>query len=160
MENDQIIRKQLVKFLNGNLAHMTIKEAASDFPLGKINEKFPNGIYTPWHLLEHIRLTQWDILDFCQNPNYQEPQWPQDYWPNESALAAPKQWKETLRLINHDLEVLTKITMNKKTDLYSPIPWGDGQTIFREIIMVVDHNAYHIGEFAIMRQVTKTWKSI
>lgn len=157
MENDQIIRKQLVKFLNDSLAHMTLNEAVTDFPLGKINEKFPNGTYTPWHLLEHIRLTQRDIVDFCQNPNYKEPQWPQDYWPKESALADPKQWKETINIIRNDLKTLTKITLDKKTNLYTPIPWGNGQTILREIILVIDHNSYHVGEFAIMRQVMNSW---
>lgn len=136
---------------------MTFDEAVSDFPEDKINTIFTNGDYSFWHLLEHIRRTQNDILEFIQNPKYEEKEWPKDYWPEKSRKATKKDWEKTIEFFHRDREELAKIINDKKTDLFKKIPWGDGQNIVREIQTVSDHNSYHIGEFAIMRQVLKTW---
>jgi hypothetical protein len=158
MSQDKIIRAHLAKLLKGGNAHMTFDEAVKDYPLSRINDIFPNGEYSSWHLLEHIRRTQNDILEFIVNPNYQDKEWPKDYWPVRSQKATKKDWDKTIASFQKDLQTLERIVNNPKTDLYVKIKWGDGQTILREILLVADHSAYHIGEFAIMRQTMKTWK--
>jgi hypothetical protein len=156
---DTLLREQLLYLLNGGNAHMTLDEAVADYPAASMNTVFPNGEYTPWHLLEHIRLSQWDILDFMRNPNYQEREWPKEYWPPQSAQASEADWSETLASFHRDLQAIQAIATDPLIDLHVRIPWGTGQTILREILLVADHNAYHIGEFAIMRQVMGTWGS-
>jgi hypothetical protein len=154
---DTLLREQLVRLLRGGNAHMTFEEMIEDFPAGSMNTVFPNGTYTPWHLLEHLRLSQWDILDFIRNPNYQEREWPKDYWPAQDAHASEADWRQTIAAFQRDMQALQDLVMDPQTDPHARIPWGDGQTILREILLVADHNAYHIGEFAIMRQVMGTW---
>jgi hypothetical protein len=157
MDQDKIVRQHLLDLLKGGNAHMSLAEAAKDFPESSINAKFPNGTYSSWGLLEHIRIAQGDILDFIKNPNYKEIQWPKDYWPSQNKKATMKDWKATIAQFNSDSKELEEIAKNPKTDLYSKIAHGTGQNILREILLVADHNAYHIGEFAIMRQVMGTW---
>jgi hypothetical protein len=151
------IREHLRWLLTKGNAHMTFEEAVASFPEDAMNTVVPNGSYTPWHLLEHLRLTQWDILDFVRNSTYQEREWPIDYWPAENRRATRQQWDETIQGFLRDRQTLEGITMDPATDLLAPIPHGTGQTILREILLVADHNAYHIGEFAILRQVMGTW---
>jgi DinB superfamily len=157
MDADQVVRKQLLQLLTDSNAHMSFEEAVNDFPMEQINTVFPNGAYTPWHLLEHLRITQWDVLDFIRNPNYREMEWPRDYWPPQGSTATEADWKETIQSFQKDMGALQALVSDPQTDLYAPIPHGTGQTVFREILLVADHNAYHIGEFAIMRQVMGTW---
>ncbi len=122
-----------------------------------MNTVFPNGAYTPWRLLEHLRLAQWDILDFIRNPEYREREWPREYWPPEDAQAREADWSQTIASFEHDMQEIQELVRDPRTDLHANIPWGTGQTVLREILLVADHNAYHIGEFAIMRQVMGTW---
>lgn len=157
MNSDKILREHLLALLNGGQAYMPFSDIVKDFPEEKMNSIFPNGSYAPWHLLEHLRITQWDILDFIENPNYTELSWPDDYWPLKEKKATKKDWERTLKEFNKDHLILEKIVKDPKTNLYAKIPQGTGQTILREILLVVDHNAYHLGEFAIMRQVMGTW---
>jgi hypothetical protein len=157
MNAESVVREQLLHLLRGGNAHMTFEEAVEDFPMASINTVFPNGTYTPWHLLEHLRITQWDILDFIRNPHYQEMDWPKDYWPSQEQKATEEDWKQTIRSFQADMKALQALVTDLQTDLYAAIPHGTGQTIFREALLVADHNAYHIGEFAIMRQVMGTW---
>ncbi len=152
-----LAREELIFLLTRGNAHMGFEDAVKDFPESAMNTTFPNGAYTPWHLLEHIRLTQWDILDFIRNPAYQEGQWPQDYWPSTDAQATREDWDETIRRFLADRQALKELVADPATDLNATIPHGSGQTIMREILVVADHNAYHTGEFAIMRQVMGTW---
>ncbi len=151
------IRDELIFLLTRGNAHMSFEEAVADFPDDAMNTRFPNGEYTPWHLLEHMRLTQWDILDFIRNPEYQEREWPADYWPPRDKRAAREDWDNTIRGFLSDRHALEALVADSATDLNAPIPHGSGQTIAREILVVSDHNAYHTGEFAIMRQVMGTW---
>jgi len=157
MEPDQIVREQVLHLLRGGNAHMPFAAAVANFPPEQINTRFPNGEYTPWHLLEHLRLTQWDILDFIRNPHYEERDWPEDYWPARDQMATSDDWQRTIAAFEADQRALEGILMDRATDLYAPIPHGSGQNILREMLVVADHNAYHIGEFAIMRQVMGTW---
>lgn len=155
--NDKSLRKHLINLLKGNLVHMPFDEAVSDFPVEFINVKPPNVPYTFWHLVEHLRITQWDILDFCRNPNYVYIKWPDDYWPKQYEKATEKDWEKSVKDFQGDFEEFLAIVKNPKNDLFKAFAWGEGQTLLREALLVADHNAYHVGELAILRQVTSSW---
>ena len=157
MDHDKDVRSHVLSLLRGGNAHLTIEEAVKDFPEDAINRKFPNGKYSSWGLLEHIRRAQWDILDFIRNSNYKQKDWPDDYWPDPKKNATKASWSKTLKQIKADSKELEKILSDPNTDLYAKIPHAEGQTILREMLLVADHNSYHLGEFAIMRQVMGTW---
>ncbi len=157
MSTDQIMQEQLLAVLRGGHAHMEFNQAVADFPLEYINRRPPNVSYTPWHLLEHLRIAQWDILEFIRNPNHVSPAWSIGYWPSPEAQASETQWQETIAAFLADLKALEALVTNPETDLFAPLPQGLPYTIFREIMVVANHNSYHIGEFAILRQVMNTW---
>ncbi len=155
--NDAFIREQLVCFLKGQEAHMSFEDAVKGFPMEHINDVFPNGDYTFWHLLEHIRRTQHATLDFLISTQYQEPEWPKDYWPEKDKMASVAEWEKTIEGFEIDLKALIALAKDSHIDLYAKVPNGTGQIFLREFMLAFDHNTYHIGEFAIMRQVLKLW---
>lgn len=158
MNNKTQLIEQLNAFLRGGEAFMSFAEAVKDFPVEHSN-MFPTNVdYTFWHVLEHIRLTQRDIVDFIIDPEYKEPHWPDDYWPKKDAKATKKDWEKTVGSIEKDTQEMIGIVKDEMYDLYAKIPKGTGQTILREAMLVANHNAYHIGEFAILRQVMGLWK--
>jgi hypothetical protein len=156
--SDQHVRAQLVNLLTMAQAHMGFEEAVANFPAAHINTRPPHVEYTFWHLLEHLRIAQWDILDYSRNPNYQHIEWPRDYWPRPDATTDEAGWQRTIAQFLADRAALVALVNDPQTDLYRPIPHGyDGHTILREILLVADHNAYHIGELGILRQVVGIW---
>lgn len=157
MSSETALREHILSLLKGGNAHMSVEDAVKDFPMNRINETFPNGTYSAWGLLEHVRIAQWDILDFVRNPKYREMNWPDDYWPRPGRKATAAAWDKTIALIRRDSRELQGIVMDPDTDLYARIPHGSGQTVLREALLVADHTAYHTGEFAIMRQAMGTW---
>ncbi len=158
MDQDKMLREHLIALMDEGYAHMMLDDAVKKFPQERINDIFPNGQYSAWGLLEHIRLTQWDILDFIRNSGYKDRKWPNDYWPKKGKKATKKDWDNTIAQIKKDHNELRKIVKDPKTDLYAKLlPQGTGQTTLREILVVSDHNSYHLGEFGIMRQVMGTW---
>ena len=157
MTLDTQLREQLHSLLTGGNAHITFKQAVADFPLEYMNTKPPHVSYTPWHLLEHLRRAQRDILEFIINPEHVSPPWPEGYWPAPNEQADKAAWEKTIASFRADLHALDMLVMDPETDLATPIPYGTGQTVLREILVVADHNAYHIGEFAVLRQVMQTW---
>jgi len=157
MPSDQVVREQLLALLNGGNAHMSFEQAVENFPAEHFNTKPANVTYTPWHILEHIRIAQWDILEFIRNPDHVSPQWPAGYWPHPVETADQEQWNRTISSFLSNLQMLRDIVADSAIDLYAPIPHAADYIIFREILVVADHNAYHIGEFAILRQVMCIW---
>jgi hypothetical protein len=157
MSSDNIVCEQLLALLRGGNAHMPFDEAVAGFPLAHINDYPPNVPYTPWHLLEHLRIAQWDILEFIRNPAHISPPWPDGYWPPHDARADAAMWASTIAAFQADLNSLQELVADSTTDLYAPLPHARDYNILREILVVADHNAYHIGEFAILRQVMETW---
>jgi DinB family protein len=155
--NEAALRKQLLALLAGEGAHMTLEEAVADFPDEAMNSRPPNVDYSPWQLLEHIRLTQADILEYVVNPDYAERSWPEDYWPSSDAKATPKQFAETIRGCLADRKALADLVADPDYDVFAVIPNTRGHTLLREIRIAADHTAYHVGEFAILRQVMGTW---
>jgi len=156
-DGDETVRRYLAWILDSGNAHMTFDDAMDDFPMDQINAAFPNSSYSFWGALEHMRLTQADIIDFIRNPHYKEPNWPNDYWPPKGKSANAADWKRSVKEYKKDLAALKKILKDPKTDLYKKIPWGTGQTVIREIFLVADHTAYQLGEFATMRRVFGHW---
>ena len=159
MESDQVLREQLLALLRGGNAHMPFEQAVADFPMEAINRCPPKVSYTPWQLLEHLRITQWDILEFIRDPQHVSPSWPEGYWPNPQAQASPQQWQATIEQFKADHAALEALVEDSSRSLTAELPHAPGYTLLREILVVSDHNAYHIGEFAILRQVMSTWPS-
>jgi DinB superfamily len=157
MNADQVLRQQLVNLLRVSQAHAPFEAIVADFPAARINDRAPNVSYSPWHLLEHIRLTQLDILDFIRDPNYVSRPWPAGYWPAPGTHADSAAWQRTIHDYLADRDALERIVLDPATDLCAPLPAGDKYTILREILVVADHTAYHVGEFGILRQVMGTW---
>jgi hypothetical protein len=157
MKAEQVMRRELLALLRGGNAHMEFQEAIDRFPTEAINKKAVHVPYTPWHFLEHMRITQWDILEFVRNPDHVSPPYPEGYRPAPNEKADRSQWEKTIRSFRADLKSLEKLVEDPNTDLLGPIPHAREYTIFREILTAADHNAYHIGEFAIIRQVMGIW---
>jgi hypothetical protein len=157
MSADSVLREQLLALLRGGNAHLTFDQAVADFPLDQINTRPPNVPYTPWHLLEHIRIAQWDILEFTRDPKHVSPPWPKGYWPAPDAQADQAQWEKTLNDFRADLHALEEMVQDPNTDFFSDLPHAKGYTVLREVLLVADHNAHHLGEFAILRAVMGTW---
>ena len=151
------LRRQLADLIDGVGAHMPFEEAVEDFPDEGMNRRAPNVDYTPWHLLEHLRLTQLDILQYVTDPAYEERTWPEDYWPDKAAMATHDVWDATIRDFLADRATLRALVADPGRDLFAVIPGSPGHTLLREIRIDADHNAYHVGEFAILRQVMGTW---
>jgi len=157
-EDLEAIRRQLIELLEAKGAHMPFEAAVADFPTDAINRPLPDlPAYTPWHLLDHIRYAQWDILDYIRNRDYLEATWPDNYWPPLGTDATREQFDETIASFHRDRAALRDLVADPGTDLFAVIPDTPGHTIFREIRVVGAHNAYHVGEFAILRQVMGTW---
>ena len=157
MYADQAVRDQLLALLRGGNAHMSLDQAVENYPPEFMNTPAPDVGYTSWHILEHIRIAQWDILEFIRNPDYTSPSWPEGYWPAREERADRERWEATLEAIRDDNLDLQRLVAAPDTDLYADLPHAPGYNILREILVVADHNAYHIGEFAILRQVMGTW---
>jgi hypothetical protein len=151
------LRSELIRLLQGHDARMSWDEAVAAFPAEAMNAFPPNVVYTPWHLLEHVRLTQRDILEYIVNRDYMEPRWPDDYWPAREATATAEHFAATLEGFRTDNEALQALVADPATDLLAVIPNTPGHTILREVRVVGDHNSYHIGEFAVLRQIMGTW---
>lgn len=152
-----VLRAQLAELLDGVGAHMPFEDAIADFPDDAINGRAPNVDYTPWHLLEHLRLTQADILDYVIDPDYVELEWPAGYWPDRNATATRAEFDATNHAFIADKAALRTLVMDPERDLFAVIPGTPGHTLLREVRVDADHNAYHVGEFAILRQIMGTW---
>jgi hypothetical protein len=155
------MRKDAVRAEVRNLVHgpsyMTFDDVVADFPMKHINTRPPNVSYTPWHLLEHIRIAQRDILEYIENARYRHPKWPEDYWPEPEARADAKAWTKTVAGFRKDRAALEKIAANSRVALGAPLPYARQHTYIRELLIVSEHNTYHIGELAILRQVMGAW---
>jgi hypothetical protein len=151
MKNQSELRTHLLELLEGKSAHIGLESALSDFPLNHINTRIDNSPHTAWELLEHIRIAQWDILDFCKNPHYKVMKWPDDYWPRERGTQ--KEWKKSVQRVLDDLQSTRDLVSGEKTNLYAKISHGTGQTILREALLVADHNSYHLGQIMLIRRI-------
>ena len=156
MDSDQLIRKQIVYLLKGGNAHVKTEETLRAFPYQYANSVVKNVSYTAWHLIEHMRIAQYDILEFMDNPQYRSPKWPEGYWPAKDAQADENKWQKTLDLFLADLNRAVKIAEDKQLDLYAPITHAQSYTILRELLLIADHNAYHLGQLVLLRKILET----
>ena len=154
---DKALRQHLVELLTGGNAHATFDAAIKNLPF-ELRGKRPKGAeHSPWEILEHLRIAQWDILDFSRNPDYRHIPWPEGYWPKTPAPPDAKSWEKSVRAFRKDLDAMSKLVADPSTDLFAKIPHGDGQTILREALLVADHNAYHVGEMVLVRRLLGAW---
>ena len=152
----EIIIDEIVKLLRGGSAHIGLKDALDGLPAGARGDKPDRLPYSIWQLVEHIRIAQWDMLQFCLDANHQSPKWPDEYWPKEAAPANDAAWEESLKQIDDDLEQF--IDLFKKENIYKQIPHGNGQSILREALQIADHTAYHISEVIVIRRLQGNYK--
>jgi DinB superfamily len=155
--NDAALRAHLTKLLAWHDAHVDFDAAVSDLPAALRGRVPPGAPYSIWQLVEHLRLAQHDILDFCVNPDYKEMRWPDDYWPADPAPPDDRAWSGALDRYQRDLATVQKLAADPAIDLCSTIPHGSGQTYLREILLVADHAAYHIGQIVIVRRLLGAW---
>jgi uncharacterized damage-inducible protein DinB len=157
MTMNDTARAHLARALGWAEAHMSFDDAVAELP-ADLRGKAPAGLpYSPWQLLEHIRITQHDILDFCRNPSYQEIAWPDDYWPKSPAPPSEDAWASSVRQVREDRAALEALARDGSIDLTGRIPQGSGQTYLREVLLVIDHTAYHMGELIVVRRLLGTW---
>jgi len=156
--NEKILREHLLDLLSGGGAHARFDDAVKDIS-EKLRGVKPKGLpHSAWMLLEHLRLAQWDILEFSRNSKYKAPKWPDDYWPKAEAPPSAAAWNKSVQQFRKDLKAMQELVANPKTDLYARIVWGDGQTILREALLLADHNAYHVGQLVDVRRLLGSWK--
>jgi hypothetical protein len=152
------LRDRIVYLLKGGGAHAGFDDAVKNMP-EELRGVKPDGLpHTAWMLLEHLRLGQSDILEFCRNSKYEAPDWPKDYWPKTEVPPSAGAWNKSVRQFRKDLQSMQELVANPKIDVYARIPWGNGQTILREALLVADHNAYHVGQLVDVRRLLRVWK--
>jgi hypothetical protein len=155
--NDKALRQHVANLLSGKGAHADFQQAVSGLP-AKLRGSKPEGAeHSAWELMEHLRIAQQDILEFSRNPKCVAPAWPEAYWPKAAQPPSASAWSRSIRSFQRDLEAMKKLVLNPKTDLFAGIPWGDGQTILREALLVADHNGYHIGQLVMLRRLLGAW---
>lgn len=153
------LRQHLLDLLRGGNAHLNFEEALAGLPPTLRGER-PHGLpYSPWRLLEHMRIAQWDILEFSRNPKHVSPEFPAGYWPESDAPPDDKAWQKSIRKFRADLKAMQDLVEDPAIDLLAPIPHGDGQTILREALLVADHNSYHLGQMVTVRRLLGAWES-
>jgi uncharacterized damage-inducible protein DinB len=156
MKRDSV-RDLITRLLNWGDAHVSFDTAVADIPpdlRGKVPQNLP---YSAWQLVEHLRIAQHDILDFCLNPNYEEMKWPDDYWPESAAPPSQAAWNDSLRRFKEDRTSLQQLAADERFDLEARIPHGSGQTYLRELVLVADHTAYHVGQLVLVRRLLGNW---
>jgi len=155
--DEKALREQLRTSLGWGEAHVAWKKAVADFPEEDRGTKPPGIPHSAWDLLEHTRIAQWDMLEFCRNPKHVSPDFPLGYWPKSSTPPNSTAWEESVKVFEQDLQAMERLVADPKTDLLAPISGGSGQTILREALLVADHNAYHLGQFVLLRKLLGNW---
>jgi hypothetical protein len=162
MDPIQSLRKELDRLLAGKGAHADFDAAVVDFP-AELRGARPVGAsgagrHTAWELLEHVRIAQWDMLEFSRDPKHVSPDWPAGYWPKDPAPDSETAWDKSVKAAQHDLAAMRKLVLDPHADLFTPFAHGKGQTLLREALQMADHNAYHVGELIFLRRLLGAWK--
>ena len=154
---DKALREHVVYLLEGGGAHAKFDEIVAGVPPKILGQK-PAGLpHSLWMLLEHLRIAQWDILEFSRNAKHTSPKWPEGYWPKTEAPTTTAAWNGSVKKFRQDLKAMQDLVNDPKSDLFARIPWGDGQTILREALLLADHNAYHLGQMLDVRRLLGAW---
>ena len=157
MSNQDRIRELLLEQMTGQNAHLGFKKSVEGLKFDELGLKHKGFDHSIWELVEHIRISQHDILEFSRNPGYESPDWPDGYWPEEKQPSDLEHWESSLKAIDQDYREMKKLIGDTENDLLAPLPHGDGQTLFREAMLIVDHNAYHIGQIVQLRKALGIW---
>jgi len=156
-DHDGSLRRHLIELLKGGSAHARFEEVVAGLP-AKLRGEKPAGLpHSPWMLLEHMRLAQWDILEFSRHRRHVSPDWPKGYWPRSEAPPDAAAWRTSIKKFRRDLKTMENLVADPRIDLHARIPWGEGQTILREALLVADHNAYHLAQLVDIRRLLGTW---
>lgn len=155
-QQDESLRKHVLYLLRGGGAHLSFDDFVNSFPADLCNRQIEGLPYTPWQILAHMRLAQWDILEFSRDPDHVSPEFPKGYWPKPDELGNPTLWQQTIDQFRNDLQQMEALVEDPSTDLHAKIPHGEGQTILREALLIADHNAYHLGVLSVMGRIAKT----
>jgi len=158
MTDDKSLRQHLVALLKGGSAHATFDAAVKDFPANLYGKRPKGAAHSSWEVLEHMRIAQWDILEFSRNAKHVSPEFPDGYWPKAPAPADARAWTKSVQSFGADLKAMVALAENESVDLFARIPHGEGQTILREVLVLADHNAYHLGELLLLRRLLGAWK--
>jgi len=153
--NDKLLRDHVLYVLRGEGAHITFDDFVADFPVERCGERLEGLPYTAWQVLEHMRIAQWDILEFSRDAKHVSPKWPEGYWPAQEQVGATELWNETVAKFRDDAKQMRELVVDPATDLLAKIPHGTGQTIMREALLVADHNSYHLGVLLAMSRILK-----
>ena len=157
MSDDQAIRDHVLKLLKGRQGHVNFETVLANLP-EEFQGKKPEGApHTPWQLLEHMRIAQWDILEFSRDSKHVSPKFPEGYWPHSEAPSDDDTWQKSVTALGADLQAMADLVADPSTDLYAPIPHGSGQTILREALLLADPNAYHLGQLVLLRRLLNIW---
>ena len=157
MGESHTMRRHLLELLRGGGAHLDFDAAIADLPAALRGANPPGLPHTPWRLVEHMRIAQHDILEFCRSADHGAPDWPDGYWPKGDAPPNDRAWDKRVEAFRNDLQAMQDLVADESTDLFAPIPWGDGQTIFREALLAADHNSYHLGQLITVRRLLGAW---
>lgn len=152
------LREHVAALIRWEDAHAGIDQIVDGVPDDQWSAAAPGLPYTLWQLLEHLRLTQLDILEFCRNPSYSQPRWPEDYWPKKSDRPSAKAVAGSIAAFRDDREALTALALDDRVDLFARIPHGSGQTYLRELLLVADHTSYHLGQMVVVRRALGIWE--
>ena len=155
---DDPLRQFLARSLDWEEAHARFDSAIADLPAAARGQRPKGAPHSVWELVEHIRLAQRDILDFCRDEHYHEKQWPEDYWPKAPAPPTAKAWDESIRQYHADVEAFKRFVLDPAFDPFAKVPWGNGQTLIREVVLTADHTAYHVGQIVLVRRLLGAWK--
>jgi DinB superfamily len=153
--NNKSLRDQILELLNGGNAHLSFEDLIKDFPVEKCGQRIEGLPYTAWQVLEHMRIAQWDILEFSRDATHLSPKWPQGYWPNVSQSGSTDLWNDTVKQFRHDLKEMQELVADPSTDLFAKIPHGTGQTVLREALLLADHNSNHLGALILMSRILR-----
>lgn len=150
---------ELVNLISHGSAHASFEDTVKGVSMDLLTTIPENLPYSIWQLTEHIRITQWDMLEFCKGPGHQSPKWPDEYWPSAEEKVDQKKWEATLAAVRKDRDAFVNLLNGDKVDLYTPFSYGDGQTLLHEALQLADHTSYHLGEIIVVRRLLKNWKS-
>ena len=157
VDEQRALREHVVYLLSGGGAHLGFEDAITDIPAAQQGARVSASTKTPWQLLEHMRICQWDILEFCQNPEHVSPKFPEGYWPTGDAPPSESCWGESVTAFVRDRQQIIDLVMDSNCDLLTPLPHGQGQTLLREALLVADHDAYHLGQLVYVRRMLGIW---
>ncbi len=158
MANDKALRQHVLKLLEGKGAHVDFDTAVKKASVAVRGKRPQGAAHSPWEILEHMRIAQWDILEFSRDAKHVSPEWPTGYWPKTAAPPNRTAWNKSVNAFRADHAAMCALVADESTDLYAPIPHGEGQTILREALLVADHNAYHLGTLVTTLQLLGAWK--